>query len=265
MARPTTLYRSPKGATFYEGPKLTSGEVAAGTPPKLREAGRMLDCTATMEAEPVTRLEWSEANCSTYEDARAYPEKALTLEAALRSAAEVKNILLAWQGNSKAETGGTSVADELTRPDLTAGDAHVLALPSDGSATIVDDIAAPAVEGTAWEWANGSAQVIRILDVSGLTLPLKISYDTAAATEVGVMNSMGVGRHVVVQGINAEAGCTQEIMELYNVMPEGDYTEALNVAPDATDENPMTIRFTATAHPDMPADPDLGTIGRIIR
>jgi len=265
MARPATLYRSPKGATFFEGPKLTAAEIAASTPPLLREAGRLLDCTATMEAEPVVRLEWSEANCSTYEDDRAYPQKAVTVEAALRNAGAVQNILLAWQGKGKVGAGSVTISDEPTRGDITKEDAHVLALPSDGTATIVDDLAAPAVEGTNWEWANGSAQVIRILDVTSLTLPLKISYDTAPATEVGIMNDMGVGRHIVVQGVNAEGGCTQEIMELYNVMPEGDYADVLNLPPDATDESPMTIRFTATAHPDMPADPDLGTIGRIIR
>jgi hypothetical protein len=213
-----------------------------------------------MAAEPVVRLEWDESNCSTYEDVRGYPEKSVEVECALRSAADVENILLAWQGKSKVGAGELPITDEATRDDLVAGSTHLLALPSTGDATITD-----AVEGTNWEWANGSKQLIRFIDVTALTQPLLVSYTTAAATEVGLMNDMGVGRHLVVQGVNADAQCAQEIMELYNCMPSGDFGDILNLAPDETDESPMTIRFTATPHPDMPADPDLGTIGRVIR
>lgn len=269
MARPTTLYRAPKGATLLEGPKLTAAEIAAGTAPKLREAGRMLDCTATMAAEPIIRKEWSEAACSSAEVKRTYPEKEISVSCSLRSAAEAKNILLAWQGGSKNEVGGSSISDESSRDDIAQGDCYVLALPSDGiSLVVTDSNGSPVtlVEGTDWEWMNGSAQIVRMIgDLSGYTLPLKYSYDTALSTEIGVMNNMGVGRHLVVQATNSENDCTQEMMELYNCMPDGDFEDILGVAPDATDENPLVITFTASAHPDMPADPDLGTIGRIIR
>lgn len=260
MARPQTLYRAPKGSTLLIGARLTSAEVAAGTPPLLREAGRLLTCSAAMEAEPTRRMEWSVENCSTTEASRSYPEKALTVTAALRSAADVENIVLAWQGDSVAEVGGQSIVDEPTRDDLTDGDIHVLALPSDGTATIT-----AAIEGTNWEWMNGSAQIIRFLDVSGLTLPLLVSYDTAASEEVGLMSNMGQPRHVIVQAVNAEGQCTQEFMELYHVVPNSDFEDALGVEPESTDESPLTISMTAYAHPDMAADPVLGTIGRIIR
>lgn len=267
MARPTTLYRAPKGATLMIGPRLTDEEIAAGTPPLLREAGRMLDCSATMAADAVIRKEWAEQACTAAEEKRTYPEKDVAISVSLRSAADVNNIILAWQGGSKVETGSTAVPDEATRDDITTGDVHILALMSDGTATITDSEGTPAeaVQGTNWEWMNGSAQVIRILDVSALTLPLLITYDTAPSTEIGVMNAMGVGRYLAVQATNAENNCSQELAEFYNATPDGDFEDILGIAPDATDETPLTMTFTASAHPGMPADPVLGTTGRIIR
>lgn len=266
MARPQTLYRAPKGATLLEGPRLTAAEISAGAKqPALREAGRMLDCTATMAAEPTIRKEWVETSCSAAEVSRTYQDKEIQLSCSLRSAADVQNILMAWQGKSKVETGGTAITDEPTPADIAAGDAYMLNQRSDGAATIADSAAGNAIEGTNWEWLNGSSQVIRILDVTSLTTPLLVSYNTAASTEVGLMNDMGAGRHIVVQATNAENSCSDEIMELYNVIPDGDFADTLGIAPEATDETPLTITFTASAHPAMPADPDLGTIGRVIR
>jgi hypothetical protein len=79
------------------------------------------------------------------------------------------------------------------------------------------------------------------------------------------MNAMGVPRHLVVQATNAENGCTQELVEFYNVTPDADFEDILGLAPDATDESPLTLTLTASPHTDMQADPDLGVIGRVIR
>jgi hypothetical protein len=219
MARPATLYRAPKGAEIMIAPVLSAAEIAAGTSPHYSEHGRALEATATMESEPVIREEWSETNCSTYEEKRTYPDRAVTLEIGFRSAALARNVMLAWQGKTKAEAGGRAITDEPTRDDITAGDLHSLALPSDGSATITDSAAGSVVEGANWEWVSGSVQTIRILDVTTLTLPLLVSYNTTAATEVGIMNDMGQSRHMAIEASNNIAvtskmnvGCSNDIM-----------------------------------------------------
>lgn len=130
-----------------------------------------------------------------------------------------ENLALALHSTKVAVTAGT-VTDEALPGSLVAGDEVQLDERFVSALVLTDSTAVTPVtlvEGTHYEVVSAAGGVIKILDVTALTQPLKAAYSHAAADSLAIFaDAVPPERWIFFDGINTVTG-ERVLLDLYRV------------------------------------------------
>ncbi|MCU4571083.1 phage tail tube protein [Acinetobacter ursingii] len=172
-----------------------------------------------------------------------------------------ENILLGVHGKLSKKAAGTATAEEFPLA-LVAGDLVLLKNGNVTNLVLTDSktpTATPLVEGTHYSIESNVSGMVKILDVSTLTQPIKAAYSYGGSTNVSMMTAATPPvKYLYMEAINTVDGRRARV-HLYKVQ-----FNPLASLP-LTNENlaDFTLNGTCLADANNRLDDDLGPFGRI--
>lgn len=142
-------------------------------------------------------------------------EKSLTFKAKLEEFTK-ENLTLAFQADAQEVQSGKAT-DEASAQELKAGDVWFLANRKISALTIKDSASSSAktLEAGKHYTVDETFGRVELINLEGLTLPLKASYSFAQATRLDVMKTNVEGWYLRFEGLNTAKGNTPVLVELY--------------------------------------------------
>ena len=130
--------------------------------------------------------------------------------------AKADNLALALYGNKVPVTAGTVTAEEL--PEATDGNLVELDHAIVSALVLTDSTGTPItlVEGEHYAIENAAGGLIRLIDTTGLTKPIKAAYSYAAADRTGLFTTTPPERFLKMVGVNT-LNNAPVIVDLYRV------------------------------------------------
>jgi hypothetical protein len=171
-----------------------------------------------------------------------------------------ENLALATMGTPNTVASGTVTA-EASPAGLMVGDIWALKRQKVSALVIKDSAATPAtVSPTKYQLLDADFGTVKILDVTGLTLPLTASYSAAAVDSVSFFTAPIAEVAVRFQGVNTADGNRKCLVELYRVSL--DPTKELGLISD--DFEGIKMSGNLLVDTSKPVDAVMGQFGRII-
>lgn len=171
-----------------------------------------------------------------------------------------ENLALALSGKPVTIAQG-SVTSEALPSGLVAGDRVTLGFPKVSAVTLTDSSATPATIAPAKYQIDADFGAITLLDVAGITQPIKAAYTHAAVESVSMFTAPQSEVFIRYEGMNLAENNAPFIIELYKVN-----TEPLKDLSLITDKiADMNINCNVLIDSNKPVDGDLGQFGRIIK
>ncbi len=171
-----------------------------------------------------------------------------------------ENLALSLFGKTISTAQG-SVSGETLPTGLVAGDRVTLAFPKVSAVTLTDSSATPATITPAKYQIDPDFGAITLLDVAGITQPIKAAYTHAAVESVPMFTAPQPEVFIRYEGVNLAEDNAPFIVELYKVN-----TEPLKDLALITDKiADVNINCSVLIDRTKSADGDLGQFGRIIK
>ncbi len=170
------------------------------------------------------------------------------------------NLALALFGKAVSTAQG-SVSGESLPNGLIAGDRVTLAYPKVSAVTLTDSSATPVTVAPTKYQLDTDFGAITLLDVAGVTQPIKAAYTHAAIESMPMFSAPQPEVFIRYEGVNLAEGNAPFVVELYKVN-----TEPLKDLALITDKfADMNINCSVLIDRNKAADGDLGQFGRIIK
>jgi hypothetical protein len=155
-----------------------------------------------------------------------------------------------------------TIAAEVLPAALVTGSIVKLVQPFVSSVVLTDSASTPATVDAADYQLDADGGMIRLLDVTGYTQPLKAAYSYAANETMALFSQAKTGYELVFSGVNTAMGNTPLRVELYNV--EFDPAENLDLISEKA--NVFTLKGSMLVDSTKDAnDPLLGAFGRVLK
>lgn len=176
------------------------------------------------------------------------------------------NILkLAMYGNKAAIAGGSVSATVFEKALAVVGDILPLPLNKTHATSLVltDSTGSPVTLtlDTHYSIIDAKAGLVKILDLSGLTQPLKAAFTEAAGNEVGILTQRVFELYMRFKGINILNNDKVEVFDLYKV--QFDPTSTYNLMGDGSEVNKVTLAFDLLKDETVATDATFGPYGRM--
>lgn len=240
----------------FQGELWASPRDSSGNPTGFVFMGNVPEFQLSLEVEKVEHIESSTGQRAT--DSTLIKAKKGSISLSVEELTD-DNIKLALYGVSSDIIGATATDEVL--PTGVAGGTLLLAHQKVSSVVIKDSNATPETlaVGTDYE-LDADFGSIKLLDITGLTQPLKATYTYAATTSVSLFSGMMPERWIRFKGINTVDG-SKVLVDLYKV--SFDPTSGFSLISD--DYNKMPLKGNLLADITKNGDAVLGLFGRYVR
>ncbi len=237
--------------------KIYLGESINGRPRNLQWVGDQSSLNLSIETQFEERKENYSGQRTT--SVRLKQGSAVNPELVLRYISP-DNIALGVHGKLNKKAAGTVTAESFPN-DIVSKELFVLDNVNISNLVLTDSktpTATQLVEGTHYEIESAPGGMIKILDISGLTQPIKAAYSHGGSTNVSMLTALPPVRYLRMEAINTVDN-RRAIIHLYKVQ-----FNPLSQLP-LTSENlaEFTLSASCLSDPLNQLDPNLGAYGRI--
>jgi hypothetical protein len=171
-----------------------------------------------------------------------------------------ENLAMELYGTANAIASGSITAEVLPLA-LVAGDRVSLKYMKVSTVVITDSASTPVTLDPAKYEVDATYGAITLLDVAGVTQPLKVAYTHAALDSVSVFSSVPEDIFIRYEGINLAEGGAPIIVELYKLNTEP--LKELSLINSKFSEGVISADVLIDTL--RPADAELGQFGRILQ
>lgn len=241
----------------FQGRILLGERLENGKPGKLEWVGNAPTCTLSVATENAEKIESFSGQRLPY--GRIQTSKKATIKLDLDEILPIN--LIQGLYSTQVNTDAGTVTDELLPEELVAGDIIRLDNPfiDEESLVIKDSTGTPVIASRDQVTVeSASAGLLKVVDPSGLTQPLKASYSHTKRSAFTILSQTPPERYFVLDGINTENN-QPVVLSLYRV--RFDPAESL----DLINSEYGTLSLTGSALLDTVNinDPTLGGFGKL--
>ena len=242
----------------FQGRTFLSKRDAQGLPIETYEPGNATALSLSLKTDVLEHYESMSGNRSL--DLRMIKQKSASVTLTVEEFT-TDNLALALYGSIVQQTTGTVTAEPITGTTPTIGPVF-LAHQSVSNLVLTDSAATPTtlVDGTHYT-ADLRFGRVHLLNVTGLTGPIKAAYSYGAVSNVGIFTQPLPERHLRFEGVNTAAGNQPVLLELYRVAL--DPLKQLDFISE--DLNKFELEGSLLADSTKPIDAVLGQFGRIVQ
>jgi hypothetical protein len=228
-----------------------------GFPLEVRSPGNVADLKLSLKTEVLEHFESQSGQRSL--DHRMIKSKSATVLLTIEEFTQ-ENLALALYGTHVTGIGGTVTDEPIGGAAPVIGDRYFLAHPKVSGLTLRDSAATPATlaDGTQYT-ADQDFGAIQLLNLTGLTPPLRASYSFGDIAEIGLFTQPLPERYVRLEGINTAQGNAKVLVELYRVA----FDPLKELALISNDYNKFELEGSLLADTSKPHDALLGQFGRL--
>ncbi len=241
----------------FQGRVYLGKRDANGYPIDVRSPGNVADLKLSLKTEILEHFESQSGQRSL--DHRMVKSKSATVQLTLEEFTQ-ENLALALYGTQVTGSGGTVTDEPIGGAAPVIGDRYFLAHPKVSALTLRDSAATPATltDGTHYT-ADSDFGALQLLDITGLTPPLRASYSFGIVSEIGIFTQPLPERYLRLEGLNTAQGNAKVLVELYRVA--FDPLKELNLI--SNDYNKFELEGSLLADASKPHDALLGQFGRL--
>lgn len=167
------------------------------------------------------------------------------------------NLALGLYGTPTTRAAGTVTAESLGT--VQAGRVYPLANPMSVSNVVIKDGSDATVPAAKYE-LDATFGVIKVLDVTGTTMPWRADYDYGAAKNLVMFLTNPPARKLRLRGVNTAQSNAPVLIELYRV--QFDPIKDLSMIQDELGK--LEFEGSVLADPTRANDPTLGMFGRVL-